>query len=78
MKSNSSMWFKESDADAGVGGWRMPAFWLAGELRRCVPAKSCQTWLCGAKVRSLCVMRKLSAVYLLRGYNWRGAFVGLS
>lgn len=25
-----------SGADAGVGGWRMPAFWLAGELRRCI------------------------------------------
>ena len=52
---------KISGADAGRWSEGGPAFWVTGELRRCVvlsPAKSCQTWLCGAKVRRFRVMRK--------------------
>jgi len=40
--------------------------------------RSCQTNVSSAKVRRFRVTTKQSAVYLLRGYNWSGAFVGLS
>lgn len=63
------MWSKESGADAG-GWWRgCPAFWLAGELRRCGMLfaisvhRAVRDRFAGAKLQIIIVLCKKSASY---------------